>query len=317
MYNESSLKLFYFILYYMYKYTAKFVGYKSAFIKQESFEQDSLEDSKETRVIVTLLIPMNAKTNHERKNIFNPLYAKYRTNCARVIYIEDENGNHYKEAYTAFYEKKIIYKLDEIVKTDFDNNINVVCGTGIHFFLNKSLAYNYGRKIFEQKWEEPNLYQTFYNNGHIKERINYIHDTNYGFIKKYVELWFENGKKWKVESYNHDLKNGPFNEWYKDGTLKYDCYFINNNKNGYERFFYYNGQRKLYVHYNNGVMHGRCNLWYFNGKVNIECEFNKDLICNNYKKWNSFGKLINENSDKVYDEIIEAITFYSIDENNY
>ena len=300
----------------MYKYTAKFVGYKSAFSKKELFEVDSLEeDSKEIRVIVTLLIPMNAKTNHERKNIFNPIYAKYRTNSAKVINIIDENGKEYNEAYTAFYEKKIIYKLNEIVKSEFDNNINVVCGTGIHFFLNKFVAYNYSRKMFEQKWNEPNLYQTFYNNGQIKERINYLYDESYGFIKKYVELWFENGKKWKVESYNHEYKNGPFSEWYKDGTLKYECYYINDNKNGYERFYYYNGQRKLYIHYNNGTMHGRCNLWYFNGKVNIECEFNNNLLCDNYKKWNKFGKLINEENDKVYNEINESIVFYTVGDN--
>jgi len=293
----------------MSKFTAKFVGYKSAFYKKESFE----EDSKAIRVLVTLLIPMNAKTNYDRKNISNPIYAKYRTNCAKVINIIDENGKQYNEAYTAFYEKKIMYKLDEIVKTEFDYNIDVVCGKGIHFFLNRFVAFNYGRKIFEQKWNEKNIYQTFYNNGQLKEKINYLYDANYGFIKKNIELWFENGKKWKVESYNHEYKNGPFNEWYKDGTLKYECYYINDNKSGYERFYYYNGQRKLYVHYNNGTLHGRCNLWYFNGKVNIECEFNNNLLCDNYKKWNKFGKLINEeNYDKVYNEINEAIIFYTV-----
>jgi antitoxin component YwqK of YwqJK toxin-antitoxin module len=296
----------------MYKYTAKFIGYKSAFLK-ETFEEDSLaedyllENKQKTRVIVTLLIPFNAKTNSERKNIFNPLYAKYRTNSAKVINIEDENGKKYNEAYTAFYEDKILYKLNENVKSEFDYNIDVVCGKGIHFFLNKSIAYNYGRKLFGQKWEEPNLYQTFYNNGHIREKTNYIYDVNFGFIKKNVQLWFENGNKWKVESYQHELKNGLFSEWYKDATLKYECFYVNGYKNGFERFYYYNGQRKLYIHYKNGVMNGRCNLWYFNGKVNIECEFYNDILCDNYKKWNKFGKLINENNDNIYNEINETI----------
>ena len=62
-------------------------------------------------------------------------------------------------------------------------------------------------------------------------------------------------------------------------------------------------------------MNGRCSLWYFNGKVNIECEFNNNLLCDNYKKWNSFGKLINENSDKIYNEITEAIVFYTASDN--
>ena len=308
--------------------TTGILGYKSGVASCYKSGVDSVDNN--IRVLITLIIPLSAKTNKDRPNIINPLYAKYRSNLVKVIKIEDENGIEYKEAYTAFYEKKILYKLDEFIKSDFDYNINVICGKGIHFFFNKNLALNYGRKILEQKWNSSlNLYQTFYNNGQIKESINFIHDINYGFIKKIINLWFENGKKWKIESYQHDIKHGIFNEWFKDGKLKYDCYYINNNKEGFEKFYYYNGQRKMYVHYKNGIMHGRCNMWHFNGKVNIECEFNKGILCNYFKKWNSFGNLvISENYDKLINtidefeyaselvnEISNAIIFYGIEEN--
>jgi antitoxin component YwqK of YwqJK toxin-antitoxin module len=311
--------------------TTGMLGYKSGVATCYKSGGDSLDNN--IRVLITLIIPLRAKTNKDRPNIINPLYAKYRSNLVKVVKIEDENGIEYKEAYTAFYEKKILYKLDEFIKSEFDNNINVICGKGIHFFFNKYVAINYGRKILEQKWDSLkeqkwdslNLYQTFYNNGQIKERVQYIYDFNYGFIKKKIDLWFENGKKWKIETYQHDLKHGAFSEWFKDGSLKYECYYINNNKEGFEKFYYYNGQRKMYVSYKNGVMHGRCNIWHFNGKVNIECEFNKGILCNNYKKWNRFGNLvISENFDKPINttneldyasEITNSIIFYAVGEN--
>jgi len=284
---------------------SKLLGYKSAIVK---------ENSKDIRVIITLIIPFNARTTCERVNIINPLYAKYRTNFAKILCIEDEFGNKYNEAYTAFYKKKILYKVNVLINCAFDNDINIVCGKGIHFFLNKNVAYNYGRKILEQKWDVPNLYQTFYDNGQIKERCDYIFDKDYGFIKKTVDLWFDNGKKWRMESYQHDLKHGLFCEWFGDGILKQECNFINGNKNGLEKFYYFNGQNKMHINYKNGIVNGICNLWHLNGKLYVECEFDRGITLNNFKKWNKFGKLIenNKNYENEVNELNKLIVYYAL-----
>jgi hypothetical protein len=245
-----------------------------------------------TRVIITLFIPINAKTNLDRLHVVDPTYAKYRSNIARVLCIEDDHGNTHSSAHTAFHNKKIQYNLNEYIKSEYDTNINIVCGKGIHFFIDRQMAYNYNRKILEQKWDTPNLYKTYYDNGQLKEIIEYIHDQTYGYIKQYIYKWFKNGVKYLIQSYQQGLKNGVFTEWHENGKLKYECNFINDSKDGLERIHYYNGQRKLYISYSNGTMNGKCNSWHMNGKIDIECNFYRGILCNNFKKWGKNGDLV-------------------------
>jgi len=244
------------------------------------------------RVIITLFIPINAKTNIDRLHVIDPTFAKYRSNIARVLCIEDDYGNTYTSAYTAFHNKKIQYTLNEYIKSEYDTNINIVCGKGIHFFINKQMAYNYNRKILEQKWDTPNLYKIYYDNGQLKEQIEYIHDQTHGFIKQIVYKWFKNGVRHIVQSFQHSLKNGLFSEWYDNGKLKYECNLKNGNKDGLEKIYYYNGQRKLYVNYFNSMMNGKCNSWHMNGKIDIECNFHRGILYNDFKKWNKYGELV-------------------------
>ena len=50
------------------------------------------------RVLVTLEIPDDALTNMNRYDIFDAMKAKYRTNKAKVLDIEDEQGTKYTHA---------------------------------------------------------------------------------------------------------------------------------------------------------------------------------------------------------------------------
>jgi len=245
-----------------------------------------------TRVIITLFIPINAKTNLDRLHVVDPTYAKYRSNTARVLSIEDDYGNSHTSAHTAFHNKKIQYNLNEYIKSEYDTNINIVCGKGIHFFIDRRMAYNYNRKILDQKWDTSDLYKTYYDNGQLKEKIEYIYDQTCGYIKQNIHNWFKNGVRHLVQSYQYNIKNGLFSEWYENGKLKYECNFINGCKDGLERIYYYNGQRKLYVNYSRGVMNGKCNTWHMNGKVEIECNFYQGILYNDYKKWSKYGDLI-------------------------
>lgn len=98
------------------------------------------------KLIVTLEIPNDAITNLERKSVVVKESAKYRCNKAKVLKIEDENGKEYKEAISLFsgFPSQILYKVNEVVEVDnFDMNLENVCSSGIHFFLNKSVAEQY------------------------------------------------------------------------------------------------------------------------------------------------------------------------------
>ena len=81
--------------------------------------------------IITLEIPVGAK-------VFSINNNKRRTNKAKVI---DMQG---KTKLSSKYDTSFKYRVgDEIEIADFDENYNVECGEGIHFFLTRDEAENY------------------------------------------------------------------------------------------------------------------------------------------------------------------------------
>lgn len=94
---------------------------------------------KEWRLcIVTLLIPNDAKINPD-------ISLKRRCSKAKVLRIESIDGSEqYTEARSS-YMANFIYKVGETVEvSDFDETPFKTCSTGIHFFLNRKDAENYG-----------------------------------------------------------------------------------------------------------------------------------------------------------------------------
>jgi len=245
------------------------------------------------RVLITLYVPMDAKTNFERKNIKNKLFAKYRVNKASVIRIQDDNLKNYKTAKSLFSNEKIIYNVGSYVLSKFNDNIDIVQGEGIHLFLDDEIALNYGRKIFTQKWKhDPNLYMTFFCNGNTKEKIKYLYDNTHGFYNKNIELFFENGKHRLIENYKNNQKQGLWTEWYHTGKMKSYCEYADGLKQGIERIFFTNDHRKFYISYDKGILDGRFQSWHINGNIEIDCNYSKGILVDDYKKYDKNGKII-------------------------
>jgi antitoxin component YwqK of YwqJK toxin-antitoxin module len=226
------------------------------------------------RVLITLFIPVRAKTNMTRKNVTNKLFAKYRCDVAKVLLIIDENNITYNSAKSAFYSEPIIYIVGNTIKSEFDENINIVTGKGIHFFIDKLIALNYNKPILEQKWPisrlsytfYTNLYKSFYSNDHLRERIRYTLKNN-EIYQKYVEVWYENGFRKFSQSLILDERNGMFNEWYQNGQFKSSCNYLNDEKFGIEKKFYENGNKQSYINYVDGILHGIYKTWNYNGTI--------------------------------------------------
>lgn len=226
--------------------------------------------SNNIRVLITLFIPVRAKTNMTRKNVINKLFAKYRCDLAKVLSIIDENNIAYTSSISAFYFEPIIYRVGETIKSEFDENINIVTGKGIHFFIDKLMALNYNKPILEQKWPlYKNLYQDFYSNGCLKHRIKYTLENN-DIYHKYIEVWYENGYRKYSINYILDNKNGIFNEWYINGQFKSSCNYLDDNKYGIEKKYYDNGNKESFINYVDGVLHGSYKKWYYNGNLKVE-----------------------------------------------
>ena len=226
------------------------------------------------RVLITLFIPVRAKTNMMRKNVTNKLFAKYRCDAAKVLLIIDENNITYNSAKSAFYFEPIVYIVGNTIKSEFDENINIVTGKGIHFFIDKLIALNYNKPILEQKWPisrlsytfYTNLYKSFYSNGHLRERIRYTLKNN-EIYQKYVEVWYENGFRKYSQSLILDERNGMYNEWYQNGQFKSSCNYLNDAKFGIEKKFYENGNKQSYINYVDGILHGIYKTWNYNGTI--------------------------------------------------
>ncbi len=81
--------------------------------------------------IITLEIPIGAK-------VFSINNYKRRTNKCKVIDMQGETE------LSSYYDTSFKYHVgDEIEIEDFDDNYNVECGEGIHFFLTRDEAENY------------------------------------------------------------------------------------------------------------------------------------------------------------------------------
>lgn len=92
-----------------------------------------------TPVIVKLLIPSDAKRS-------NSTGRKCRANTARVLDLQDKQGNSLPSDTTAYsgHDTDFTYKKGETVHVeDFDTNRWNECATGIHFFITRIEAVEY------------------------------------------------------------------------------------------------------------------------------------------------------------------------------
>jgi hypothetical protein len=127
-------------------------------------------------------------TNENRSNVSqigdDKLYAKYRANKLFVKQIINKYDlskcekvmSSYK--ITAEYEITAEYKIDETVYPDkFDINIENVCSSGIHYFLNLKRAFYYNLEIEIMNGE----YLSWYENGQLFAKYNFIDGQNFMF----------------------------------------------------------------------------------------------------------------------------------------
>ena len=89
-------------------------------------------------VIIKLLIPEDAKRSSATSN-------KCRCSKAKVLDIQELEGNSIDVIACSKYNYTFKYEVGKIVEVkDFDENRFNECAPGIHFFINRQDAVNYG-----------------------------------------------------------------------------------------------------------------------------------------------------------------------------
>ena len=211
----------------------KMIGYKVA------------QTTDEKRVIITLDIPNDACTNMNRTNIVNKDTATYRTNKATVRSIEDENGNIYETATSCIYtDNQLTYNIGEtLVVEDYDTNVENVCSTGIHYFLNRRVAELYGLDTIKN-----GLYQKWHENGQKFEECTVVNGKCQGLYQQ----WHENGQKWVEYTYVNGKCQGLYQSWHENGQKRVEYTFVNGNFEGLYQKWDDNGKKLVEHTYVNG-----------------------------------------------------------------
>ena len=148
------------------------------------------------------------KTNENRDDIADPQYAKYRTSKVKVLKIFHMNGEVnndetqiIKQMNGIFRENFVYITGEEIYVSDYDEDVNIVCSRGIHYF--KTLEQAKMWNLFPPhtgKWIE------WWGNGNKKEEGEYKNGKEEG---KWIG-WYENGNK----MYEREYKDGkPEGKW--------------------------------------------------------------------------------------------------------
>jgi len=135
-------------------------------------------------------------------------------------------------------KKRIQYKVGKKVEEPaYNKNIDVVCGEGIHFFINKEIALLYGLDKVE--------------NGDIK-------------------VWHDNGQLMDQYFYVDGKLHGEHKEWYENGKLRVQTNYIEDKRHGEYKLWHGNDQLWIHTHYIEGKKHGDYKEWYFNGQLKVQ-----------------------------------------------
>ena len=85
-------------------------------------------------------------------------------------------------------------------------------------------------------------------------------------------------------------RNGFHRQWYKNGQLRYEWRYSNNNCTGYRRW-YKNGQIDQEENYKNDKYDGIQKVWYENGLLKFEMNYVDGMMDGVQKKWYENGQL--------------------------
>lgn len=195
--------------------------------------------------------PTQTKTNENRSNVIDENYAKFRADKLKVVEIinvdnpkitRDKIVNKFKFDYdmTLSVNNETIYEVDKITECKYyDDDIDVVCSHGIHYFKTLVPAfylrvppanytgvwikwYDNGAKMFEcclQDGELSGLFTEFFDNKQIMSEGYYLNGLKTGFWTD----WDIFGLKVAEGYYHGGKKIGFWNYWFEhdDGLWKF------------------------------------------------------------------------------------------------
>jgi hypothetical protein len=181
--------------------------------------------SCQAKWIVTLAPLADTVTTLNRDNVADVRFAKFRGNKFMVVSIEDKIDPTIitdSVSNSCYAQKRLIYKTGEVVEVeDYDVDSNIVCSTGIHFFLSREAARCYEGAIKNGK--RHGSYITYYDNGNKNIETVYVN----GILHGYYAVYNENGNKWIESAYVDGKRHGHYITYTANGVMIDDVVYEN------------------------------------------------------------------------------------------
>jgi antitoxin component YwqK of YwqJK toxin-antitoxin module len=186
----------------------------------------SKKDKTSRKWLVVMKKIKETKTNEDRSKVIYFNNAKFRENKLKDIKIFNKNNpDKTKKMIINEYEnKKLRYTVGRIVKIDdYDEDIEIVCSNGIHYFKTLEPAYYYGdmQKNYTCKWIR------LYEDGRNIDEGDYIDGKKSG----HWICWYYNGQKAMEGDYIDGKESGHWIHWH-NGQKLMECDYIDGNISG-------------------------------------------------------------------------------------
>ncbi len=214
-----------------------------------------------TRVVISLEIPDDAKTNLERPGVLNKETATYRADKVKVLKIEDADGNTYETAKSLIQIPPLTYTVGETVQSPngFDADPDKT-GAGIYFVLHRQIAEQYALPSVPngllQWWRESGQkwYEATFLNGELHGVSHY---------------WHETGHLAYTRGYANGRLDGSNTYWDKNGNMLAKGFFLNGRQDGLDEEWYEDTpmQKRSEAFYKNGKLDGAIREWSRDGRL--------------------------------------------------
>lgn len=236
--------------------------------------------------LVILEIPPTAKHNMDRSSIVNKQFAKHR--CSEALVKEIINLINNQSVSEAFSMNALNFKYtvgQKILPDGFDPNVELVCSSGIHYFLDRKRAEMYTN--FPGNFPKDGEFAQWKDNGTLIAQLMFKNGRKHGECKWY----YENGQLEKYRIYVNGKEEGEAIEWYKNGQMREKCLFVDGKMHGELITWYENGQKQTHVLYNNGELEGKYEIWYDSGQMSSRAYYKQFNLEGEYITWYINGQM--------------------------
>jgi hypothetical protein len=189
-------------------------------------------------MVATLEIDPKDLNNMGRRRVVDPTHAVYRCQSAKVVGIEHVlTGETAEKAYSGW-DETFCYIVGEMIEEpEYDTNIEIVCGKGIHFYLTKEPAVLYALGLMGFK-------------GYTGE----------------VKSWHANGQRWAHGWFKDGKWDGEWDVWHANGQRLSHGWYMDGKLNGEWEWWHDNGKRWKHGWLKDGKKDGEWEWWYENGQ---------------------------------------------------